>query len=123
MTKYDTSSLRIRVDFSKEGSGRFERTRVGRDLNAFRLCHDLAEYIERHIDAGRDMTEMFTVRYEGGIFLTVYLCSGVFYITDVTDVGTIIAAKAVMVWKQVKRGIEILTVRVLVGWQLLRACC
>lgn len=123
MTKYDTSSLRIRVEFTTRGKQRFDRVKSRHMINAFTLCHELAEYIERHIDAGIDMTEEFTVRYEGGIFLTVHLCRGVYCIMDVSDAGTIVAAKAVMVWKRVKRGIEIVTAHVLVGWQLLRACC
>ena len=123
MNKYDTSSLRIRVDFTQRGKRRFDRIKTKRIINTFTLCHELAEYIERHIDAGIDMTEEFTVRYEGGIFLTVYLCRGVYCIADASDAGTIVAAKAIMVWKRVKRGIELVTARVLVGWQLLRACC
>ena len=123
MTKYDTSALRIRIEFTQRGKRRFDRVRARHIINAFTLCHELAEYIERHIDTGRAMTEEFTVRYEGCIFLTVYLSRGVFYITDVTDVGTIVAEKAVMVWQRVKRGIEFVTAHVLVGWQLVRACC
>ena len=123
MNKYNTSSLRIRVDFTQRGKRRFDRIKARHMINTFTLCHELAEYIERHIDAGIDMTGEFTVRYEGGIFLTVYLCRGVYCIADASDAGTIVAAKAIMVWKRVKRGIELVTARVLVSWQLLRACC
>ena len=122
MNKYDVSALRIRVEFTRRGRGSFERLSRRYALNAIAVQRELAEYIERHIDAGIDMTEEFTVRYEGGIFLTVYLCRGVFYISEVADVGSIIAAKAVMVWRRVKRGVEIVTAHMLTSWQLVRAC-
>ena len=125
-SKYDTSVLRIRIELSKSGRRAFNRlnAKLGQAyIRFFQLERDLAEYIERHIDAGIDMTEEFTVRYEGGIFLTVYLCRGVYCIADASDAGTIVAAKAIMVWKRVKRGIELVTAHVLVGWQLMRACC
>ena len=122
MNKYDVSALRIRVEFTRRGQGNFKRLGRRYALNALAVQRELAEYIERHIDAGIDMTEGFTVRYDGGIFLTVYLCRGVFYISEVTDVGTIIAAKAVMVWQRVKRGVEIVTAHMLTSWQLVRAC-
>ena len=78
---------------------------------------DLAEYIERRIDGGDPMIAEFDVCYEGGIFLTVYLTGGTYYITEVTNIGTVIATHAVLIWIRVKRGCDYLLRQVLVGWR------
>ena len=121
-SKYDTSFLRVRIDFSKSGRRGFRRVNSGLGkafIPADRLMRDLAEYIERRIDGGDPMIAEFDVCYEGGIFLTVFLTGGAYFITEVTNIGTVIAAQAVLVWTRVKRGCDYLLRQVLVGWRCL----
>ena len=119
-SKYDTSILRVRIDFSKSGRQGFRKVNSGLGkafIPADRLMRDLAEYIERRIDGGDPMIAEFDVCYEGGIFLTVFLTGGTYFITEVTNIGTVIAAQAVLVWTQFKRGCDYLLRQVLVGWR------
>ena len=121
-SKYDTSFLRIRVDFTQSGRRYFHRinARLGDAFIRFpQLALDLAEYIERHIDSGNPMTAEFDVCYEGGICLTVYCSGGTYYIKEVTNIGTVVAVKAVLVWVQFKRGCDYLLRQVLACWRLI----
>ena len=123
-SKYDTSILRVRIDFTKSGRRGFRKVNacLGKAFIPFpQLARELAEYIERRIDGGDPMLTEFDVRYEGGIFLTVYCSSGIYYITEVTNIGTVIAAKAVLVWTRVKRGCNYLIMQVLAGWRCVTA--
>ena len=119
-SKYDTSILRIRIDFSRSGRRGFRKVNssLGKAfIPTNRLMSDLAEYIERRKDGGDPMIAEFDVCYEGGIFLTVFLTGGTYYITEVTNIGTVIATQAVLVWTKVKRGCDYLLRQVLVGWR------
>ena len=121
-SKYDTSFLRVRIDFSKSGRRGFRKVNssLGKAfIPADRLTRDLAEYIERRIDGGDPMIAEFDVCYEGGIFLTVVLIGGTYYITEVTNIGTVIVTQAVLVWTRVKRGCDYLLQQMLVGWRCL----
>ena len=121
-SKYDTSFLRVRIDFSKSGRRGFRKVNssLGKAfIPADQLTRDLAEYIERRIDGGDPMITEFDVCYEGGIFLTVVLIGGTYYITEVTNIGTVIATHAVLTWTRVKRGCDYLLRQVLVGWHRL----
>ena len=118
-SKYDTSVLRIRIELSKSGRRAFNRlnAKLGQAyIRFFQLERDLAEYIERHIDAGISLDAEFDVRYEDGVVLTIFRSSGIYYITEVTDIGVVIAAKAILVWQRFKRGCSFLVRQVLVGW-------
>ena len=56
--KYDTSSLRIRIDFTRIGRRSFNRVNAklgSAFIRFYQLERDLAEYIERHLDNGIDM--------------------------------------------------------------------
>ena len=118
-SKYDTSVLRIRIELSKSGRRAFNRlnARLGQAyIRFFQLERDLAEYIERHIDAGISLDAEFDVRYEDGVVLTIFRSSGIYYITEVTDIGVVIAAKAILVWQRFKRGCNLLVRQALAGW-------
>ena len=131
-SKYDTSVLRIRIELSKSGRRAFNRlnAKLGQAyIRFFQLEHDLAEYIERHIDAGISLDAEFDVRYEDGVVLTIFRSSGIYYITEVTDIGVVIAAKAILVWQRFKRGCSLLVRQALAGWYNITApvatpvCC
>jgi len=119
-SKYDTSFLRIRIDLTKSGRRNFHKvnTGLGKAFISFpQLVRDLAEYIERRIDGGSSMIAEFDVRYENGICLTVYCSGGIYYIKEVTNIGTVVAVKAVLVWARIKRGCDYLLRQVLAGWR------
>ena len=119
-SKYDTSILRVRIDFSKSGRQALRKVNSGVGkafIPSSRLMRDLAEYIERRIDGGDPMIAEFDVCYEGGIFLTVFLTGGTYYITEVTNIGTVFKTQAVLVWTRVKRGCDYLLRQVLAGWR------
>ena len=118
-SKYDTSVLHIRIELSKSGRRAFNRlnAKLGQAyIRFFQLERDLAEYIERHIDAGISLDAEFDVRYEDGVVLTIFRSSGIYYITEVTDIGVVIAAKAILVWQRFKRGCNLLVRQALAGW-------
>ena len=118
-SKYDTSVLRIRIELSKSGRRAFNRlnAKLGQAyIRFFQLERDLAEYIERHIDVGISLDAEFDVRYEDGVVLTIFRSSGIYYITEVTDIGVVIAAKAILVWQRFKRGCSLLVRQALAGW-------
>ena len=56
------------------------------------------------------------MRYEDGVVLTIFRSSGIYYITEVTDIGVVIAAKAILVWQRFKRGCNLLVRQALAGW-------
>ncbi len=131
-SRYDTSILRIRIDFTRSGRRSFRKVNAGLG-KAFirfpRLARDLAEYIERRIDGGNPMIAEFDVRYEDGVCLTVYCSDGAYYIKEVTNIGTVVAAKAVLVWTRVKCGSDYLLRQILACWRYIIAqaepvvCC
>ncbi len=119
LCKYDTSKVRIDIDFTKNGSRDFHRLNARHSLPMIpivQLKSDLAEYIERHLDSGLDMAAEFDVRYDDGILLTVFLSGGTYYIREVTGIGETIAFKAILIWQRVKFGCDYLLCRVLTGW-------
>ena len=123
-SRYDTSILRIRIDLSRSGRRAFNRlnAKLGKAyIRFFQLERDLAEYIERHIDAGISLDAEFDVRYEDGVMLTIFHSGGVYHITEVTDIGVVIAARAILIWQRVKRGCGFLVRQVLAGWYSITA--
>ncbi len=122
--KYDTSSRRIRIDFTRIGRRSFNRVNAklgSAFIRFYQLERDLAEYIERHLDNGIDMISEFDVRYDDGILLTVYLSGGIYYIKEVTVIGEIIAHKAVWLWQKIKHGCDLIACQILSGWYFLTA--
>ena len=64
MCKYDTSDQRVRIGFTRAGrnSLRHLNSRQGQPAVSFgKIRRDLAEYIERHIDAGDPLISEFDV--------------------------------------------------------------
>ena len=119
MCKYDTSVLRIRIDFTKAGRREFNRVnaKLGKAyIRFFMMERDLAEYIERHIDGGNPLIAEFDVRYEGDIVLTIYCSGGIYYIKGVSNIGTVIGFTAIMLWQRFKQGCDYRFRQVLSGW-------
>ncbi len=119
MCKYDTSSQRVSIGFTKAGKHSFHQLsphwkRTGSFIG--RIRHDLAEYIERHIDAGDPLIAEFDVRYEDGLLLTVYLSQGIYYIEEMTEIGEIIIHKAFWIWQRIKLGCDYAACLVLSSW-------
>lgn len=123
-SKYDSSVIRIHIGFTKSGCRGIRRlfARHGQsNISVAKLERDLAEYIERHLDAGVDMISEFDVRYDDGIMLTVYLSDGVYYIKEATSIGEVIAFKAILVWQRIKHGCDYLIRQVVSGWYFITA--
>ena len=124
MCKYDTSALRVRIGLTRAGrhSLRQLNSRQGHPAVSFgRIRRDLAEYIERHIDAGDPLISEFDVRYEDGLLLTVYLSHGVYFIKEVSAIGVAIAHKAIWIWQRIKLGCDYAACLVLSGWYFITA--
>lgn len=124
MCKYDTSALRIRIDFTKAGRRSFDRlnAKLGSAfIRFFQLERDLAEYIERHHDDGVALISEFDVRYDDGVMLTIYLSGGTYYIKAVTAIGEIVAHKASFIWQRIKRGCDYIVALVFSIWYFVTA--
>ena len=122
--KYNCSTLRIAIGFTKAGLLSFDRlnAKLGKKfIRFYQMKRELAEYIERHIDAGCGMDAEFDVLYDDGIMLTVYLSGGIYYIKEVTDIGVVTAIRAVMVWERFKRGCSVLVRQTLACWACVTA--
>ena len=123
-SKYDTSVLRVRIDFSEGGRRDFRKVNdsLGKAFIPFpQLMRELAEYIERRRDDGDPLIAEFTVCYQDGVYLTVCLSGGVYYVTEVINTGSVTAVRPVLVWMRIKRGCDFLLGRVLVGWRCITA--
>jgi hypothetical protein len=116
-SKYDTSNLRISVEYSRKGQRDMRRlNNHGERVNPFTMIRDLAEYIEHHHEAGDLMIEEFTVRYDDGTLVTAYLSQGTYYIIQVEAYGKKPAVFPVYVWERIKIGCRCLLAQVFVGW-------
>ena len=116
-SKYDTSNLRIHVEFTRKAQRDMRRlAHQGNRANPFIMIRDLAEYIEHHNEAGDPMIEEFTVRYDDGTLITAYLCQGTYYITDVEAYEKTPAVFPVYVWERFKVGFRWVLAQVFVGW-------
>ncbi len=118
----ESTAAQPRIQFTKAGKKAFLQANASQGKSRLFfpcLAGELSEYIARHLETGRSLIEAFDVRYTDGIFLTVYCSGGVFFIDDVTNLGVIIKAAPVLVWKKVKRGIDYVIAHVLVGWSFL----
>ncbi len=117
--KYNFSALRIAIGFTKAGRRSFDRLNAklgGKFIRLYNMKRELAEYIERHIDAGCAMDAEFDVLYDDGVMLTVYLTGGAYLIKEVTCIGAVTAVRAVMVWERFRRGCSVLVRQALAGW-------
>lgn len=116
--RYDTSTLRISVEFTHKAMKRLYRVnqRKGETFLPNQVIRQMAEYIERRQEGGDPMIAEFTVRYDGDVFLTVRLMQGCYYIVDVDAVEGFTAVFPVYVWQRVQVGFRSLLAKVLVGW-------
>ena len=117
-SKYDTSAMRIRMEFTRKALKRLGRVSQGQSEKFLpdQIIRELAEYIEHRVEDGDPMIEEFTVRFDGDVFLTVRLSQGCYYIIGVDAVKGFTAIYPVYVWQRVKAGFRSLLTRVLVGW-------
>ena len=117
-SKYDTSAMRIHMEFTRKAVKRLARVnqRKGEKLLPDQIIREMAEYIEHRMEDGDAMIAEFTVRFDGDVFLTVRLSQGCYYILDVDAVSGFAAVYPVYVWERVKVGFRSLLARVLVGW-------
>ena len=117
-SKYDTSALRIQMEFSRKAMKRLGRVnqRRGEKFLPNQIIRETAEYIEHRKDDGDPMIEEFTVRFDEDVYLTVRLCQGCYYILDVYAVKGYAAIYPVYVWQKVKVGCSNVLARVIVGW-------
>ena len=124
MCKYDTSALGVRIGLTRAGRHSLRQlySRQSQPAVSFgKIRRDLAEYIERHIDAGDPLISEFDVRYEDGLLLTVYLSHGVYFIKEVSAIGVAIAHKAIWIWQRIKLGCDYAACLVLSGWYFITA--
>ena len=117
-SKYDTSALRIHIEFIRKALKRLCQVnqRLSEKFLPDQIIREMAEYIEHRMDDGNPMIEEFTVRFDGDLFLTVRLSQGCYYILDVDATNGFSAVYPVYVWRRVKVGFRSLLTRVLVGW-------
>ncbi len=117
-SKYDTSALRVHMEFTGKAMKRLARAnqRRGVKLMPNQVIREMAEYIEHRREDGDPMIAEFTVRFDGDLFLTVRLSRGCYYIIGVDVVRGFAAVYPVYVWQRVKAGFRSLLARVLVGW-------
>ena len=117
-SKYDTSAMRIHMEFTRKAVKRLARVnqRKGEKLLPDQIIREMAEYIEHRMEDGDPMIAEFTVRFDDDLFLTVRLSQGCYYILDVDAVNGFAAVYPVYVWERVKVGFRSLLARALVGW-------
>lgn len=117
----------VRIDFTKSGWRQFaklNRNLGARFIKGFILRRELTAYIAAHEKSGVHLdTACQEIRYEGGVYLLMMKCQGVWYITDIWNTETPDSFVPVFFWKRIKRGWKELLVRVLITWcNLTRTC-
>ena len=115
------------VEFSKVGwrqFGRMNHALGARFIKGHILRRELAEYIAAHEESGVHLdTGCQEIRYEGGVYLLMMKCQGVWHITDIWSTDAPDSFEPVFFWKLVKRGWRELLVRVLIAWRNLTGTC
>ena len=111
----------ISIDFTKQGWRQFAKlnsTLGSRDLRAFILKRDVAEYIAAHEAVGvRLDAEGQELRYDGEVALLLRKVHGTWYIMDVIRTEATAAYEPVYFWTRVKRGCNEILARMLAGWR------
>ena len=117
-SKYDTSAMRIHMEFTRKALKRLGQVGQGQSEKFLpdQIIREMAEYIEHRVEDGDPMIEEFTVRFDGDLFLTVRLSQGCYYVIGVDMVKGFAAIYPVYVWQRVKAGFRRLLARALVGW-------
>lgn len=121
--RFIMASNSVSIDFTKQGWQQFAR--LNRTLGicyirAFLLKRELAEYIAAHEAAGVKLdTECQELRYDGGVYVLLKKVQGTWLITDIFLAEEAAAFAPVYFWTEVKRGCNLLLVRLLTGWRRL----
>ena len=121
--RFIMASNSVSSDFTKQGwqqFARLNRTLGIRYIRAFLLKRELAEYIAAHEAAGVKLdTECQELRYDGGVYVLLKKVQGTWLITDIFLAEEAAAFAPVYFWTEVKRGCNLLLVRLLTGWRRL----
>lgn len=116
-----TVSKTISIDFTRSGWRKLHQ--INRQLGAlfirpFVLENELAEYIAAHEASGiRFDTEGEDIRYDHGVHLIIRKMQGVWHIVDVYLTETPAAYEPVFFWQRVKRGIDYVLAKFVIGWR------
>ncbi len=124
-SKYDTSVMRIRVEFTKRAQRsllRLNKRNLGKRA-PFQVICEMAEYIEHRMENGDPMISEFTVRYDDCLILTCFLSHGCYYITEVETGSGCVAIFPIYVWQRFKEDVRELLRQVLVGWSCVLQPC
>ena len=121
--RFIMASNSVSIDFTKQGwqqFARLNRTLGIRYIRAFLLKRELAEYIAAHEAAGVKLdTECQELRYDGGVYVLLKKVQGTWLITGIFLAEEAAAFAPVYFWTEVKRGCNLLLVRLLTGWRRL----
>ena len=113
----------VSIDLTKQGWRQFARVNRslgGRCIRAPLLKRELAEYIAAHEAAGVKLdTECQELRYDGGVYVLLKKVQGTWLITGIFLAEEAVAFAPVYFWTEVKRGCNLLLVRLLTGWRRL----
>ena len=113
----------VSIEFTKQGWRQFARlnTSLGiRYIRAFILKREVAEYIAAHEAASIKLdTECQELRYDGGVHLLLRKVQGTWLITDVFCTEEAAVFAPVCFWTRVRRGCNLLLVRMITGWRRL----
>lgn len=111
----------VRINFTRSGWRQFGRMNHGlgtRFIKGYILRRELAEYIAAHEESAVHLdTVCQEIRYEGGVYLLMMKCQGVWYITDIWNTEAPNSFAPVFFWKRIKRGWKELLVRVVIAWR------
>ena len=111
----------VQIDFTKSGWRQFaklNRNLGARFIKGFILRRELTAYIAAHEESGVHLdTACQEIRYEGGVYLLMMKCQGIWYITDIWNTDAPDSFAPVFIWKLVKRGWRELLVRVFIAWR------
>ena len=110
----------VRINFTRSGWRQFGRMNHGlgaRFIRGYILRRELAAYIKAHEESGAHLdTVCQELRYEGGVYLLLMKCQGIWYVTDIWSTEMPDRFVPVFLWKRIKRGWRELLVRVVVTW-------
>lgn len=113
-------ALKVRVRFTRDGLKQLSRLRrlPGSTLLLARtISRELALYIAAHEAKNIHFDiDCWEVTYQSDVRLVLRKEQGVWFVTDVIG-SKAVRFSPVFVWKQLKRGCELVLARVLVGWR------
>ena len=113
----------VSIDFTRQGWRQFTRLNASlgtRYIRAFILKRDVAEYIAAHEAAGVKLdTECQELHYDSGVHLLLRKVQGTWLITDMFCTEEAAVFAPVCFWTRVRRGCNLLLVRMITGWRCL----